>query len=264
MTIIGLTIGGLDSWGGGGITTDLKTFENHQVFGLAALSTVAVEDEQNGFAIRNIANPLLQEQLSTIKNSYQDQLSFIKIGLLADIEQIAMVTDFCREFVGKIPIVLDPVLAFKETQQQAQNDYIAKLKSLIPLASVITPNLTEAQLLLHQSNQANLLELAQALYAAFQVSVVVKGGSRLEGQQAIDVLVNQNERKIFQQPKLRKNTINGAGCSFASALACQLAMKKPMVQAVAYAKQFVFQSIEQGIAIDEDTGNVWHAGIVAK
>lgn len=260
MTLIGLTIGGSDTWGGGGVATDLKTFENHRVFGLMALTSIALETTEEGFVIRPIPTDVLKEQLATIQQSYHDQLSLIKIGLLANSQQVAIVAEFCRAFYGKIPIVLDPVLAFKETQKQAQQDYIEQLKTLIPLASVMTPNLIEAQLLLGASTLTNLLELAQQLQTTYQIPVVVKGGSRIEGNQAIDVLVSLNERKIFQQPKLDQVTINGAGCSFASALACQLALKKPLMQSVAKAKQYVFQAIEQGIHLDSQTGNVWHAG----
>ncbi|HPR81021.1 MAG TPA: bifunctional hydroxymethylpyrimidine kinase/phosphomethylpyrimidine kinase, partial [Enterococcus sp.] len=138
MAKITLTIGGSDTWGGGGIQTDLKTFENLQTFGLSVLTCIAVA-ENDDFVIRPLPASLIHEQLQTIEQTFQ--LDGVKIGLLASAEIVDLVIDFCQRNRGKFPIILDPVLAFKETEQQLQQDYLQKIRELAQWVDLITPNL---------------------------------------------------------------------------------------------------------------------------
>lgn len=258
VALVGLTIGGSDSWGGGGVATDLKTFENHQVFGLMAITTIAIADAEDGFSMRSLPEKLLYEQLNTIEKAYEDRLSVIKIGLLME-EHIEIVERFLKKHTKKIPIVLDPVLAFKETQQQAQYAYIDKLKTLFQYVDVLTPNLIEANLLLDNTS-VKIEDLAIELFKKYATATVVKGGSRLEGQYAEDVLAYENGLKHLTMPKLSCGTINGAGCCFSTAISCQLARKLALVPAVMKAKRYVYHAIEKGILLENQTGNVWHEG----
>ena len=104
-----LTIGGSDPFAGGGIQSDLKTFENFQLFGMSALTCVGMLDENNAFLLENLPAKWLEQQLASIQK--MTDLAGIKIGLLHSLEAIMIVRDFLKKH-PQIPIVLDPVLAF--------------------------------------------------------------------------------------------------------------------------------------------------------
>ena len=251
-----LTIGGSDSWAGGGVATDIKTLEQNGVFGVIALTCMAVAGTTADFIIRSLDSQLLEEQLITIADSYE--LSAIKIGLLSTQESVEVVSRFLE--TQSCPVVLDPVLAFKETDTRYDKEYTQAIKSLCKKATIITPNLEEASMLsgVKPHSVEDVKELAFKLCQALDVSVVIKGGTRLETQDAIDVLYDGLEWYILKAEKLDKQTVNGAGCSFASAIAANLACGLSLYEAVSRAKKFVHHSIERGFILKDGTGNVWY------
>ena len=252
-----LTIGGSDTWGGGGIQTDLKTFENLQVFGLSALTCLAFDKEQQ-FFIKTFDAALVEAQLQTIERSFQ--LDGIKIGLLGSLETIQVVHAFCERNQGKFPIVLDPVMAFKESEQQAMHDYIEQIKTLIPFATVVTPNLAEMQLFMPQTSiqtVEDMKQVSQQFVTTFQTAVYLKGGRRLDEQAAIDLYCDTQQLQIFEGPISQKKTIHGAGCCLSSAIASHLALGLPILESLSTSKRFVYEAIEQGLPLG-DAGNVWH------
>ena len=140
MTKIILTIGGSDPFSGGGIQTDLKTFENHQVFGLSTLTCLATAPK-NHFQIHDLETSLVKEQLASIPAG---SLDGIKIGLIHSEESMLQIATFLKKHAG-LPVVLDPVLAFKETTSVYEKRYMQLLiEKLFPFATIITPNLKEA------------------------------------------------------------------------------------------------------------------------
>ncbi len=144
-----LTIGGSDPFAGGGIQTDLKTFEDFGLFGLSALTSIGVLDTNGRFILESIPSELLERQLASIDQ--MTSLDGIKIGLLNSSEAIMVVRDFIKA-KQNIPIILDPVLAFKETETVINQLYISQLiEELFPLVTMITPNLAEAALLSGQA-----------------------------------------------------------------------------------------------------------------
>ena len=132
MTKTVLTIAGSDTLAGGGLQSDLKTFENHHLFGLTAITCIAVVN--NGqFEINDLPPKLLQEQLKTIDDNLS--LDGIKIGLIHQLESLEIVKNFLQRFDD--PIVLDPVMAFKETDRVYSDTYREKLIELFPFATII-------------------------------------------------------------------------------------------------------------------------------
>ena len=252
-----LTIGGSDTWGGGGIQTDLKTFENLQVFGLSALTCLAFDKEQQ-FFIETLDASLVEAQLKTIEQSFS--LDGVKIGLLGSLETIQVVRAFCERHQGEFPIVLDPVMAFKESDQQAIQAYVEQIKTLIPLATIVTPNLAEMHLLLNHSPLQTVHDMEQAsqqFVAEFQTGVFLKGGRHIDNQVAIDLYCDPTQMKHFQGPLSQKTTIHGAGCCLSSAIASHLALGYPLLESLLVSKRFVYEAIEQGLPVGQ-AGNVWH------
>ncbi|MBO0450635.1 bifunctional hydroxymethylpyrimidine kinase/phosphomethylpyrimidine kinase [Candidatus Enterococcus murrayae] len=254
MTKTVLTIAGSDTLAGGGLQSDIKVFENHQLFGLTAITCVAVVNNHQ-FEINDLSPSLLQEQLTTIKDHLN--VDGIKIGLIHQLESLEIVKSFLRGFVG--PIVLDPVMAFKETDRVYSDTYREKLIELFPFATIITPNLKEAEILAQQSI-TNLDEMALAarkILALGARSVVIKGGERLSGELASDLFYDGEQSEFFSKPKLTQAAINGAGCSFASAITSNLVLGKELIPAISKSKDYVYQGIKNGITLKNGEGNVW-------
>lgn len=254
MTRTILTIAGSDTLAGGGLQSDLKTFEDYHLFGLTAITCIAVV--KNGqFAITNLPTELLNDQLNTIKDNLS--LDGIKLGLIHQLESLEIVKSFLRSFDG--PIVLDPVMAFKETDHVYNDCYREKLIELFPFATVITPNLKEAELLSQQkiSNPTEMEQAAKKIIDLGAQSVVIKGGQRLSGNLASDLFYNSETFQYFSKPKLSNVTINGAGCTFASAIAANLVLGKDLVNAIEDSKEYVYQGIKNGLLLKNGEGNVW-------
>ena len=253
MVLKTLTIGGSDTWGGGGIQTDLRTFENLNTFGLTVLTCIAVEEADN-FAIRALPVELVKEQLQTIEKNFQ--LDGVKIGLLATVEIVEVVIDFCRRHQGEFPIILDPVLAFKETQEQLVAEYIEKMKSLFPLVDLITPNRNEAQLLANSESIETLeamVEVTKKLAHQTKIKMIVTGGGLI----ATDLYRDGEETRAFTGPISENKTNHGAGCSFSSAICAHLAQGFSLFESIDKSKKYVFEAIENGVIVG-DAGNVWH------
>lgn len=257
-----LTIAGSDTLAGGGLQSDLKTFENYQLFGLTAITCIAVVKDHQ-FEIKDLPAEVISEQLDTIRETIK--LDGIKIGLIHSLEGIELVREFLTHY--KVPIVLDPVLAFKETDQTYNQTYKdALVEKLFPLAEVVTPNLKEAEILSEMkiTTIAEMKQAAQKILLLGPKAVVIKGGERLSGTLASDLYYDGEQFELFSKPKLAKPTINGAGCTFASSIAANLVQGKPLIEAIAKSKAFVYHAIENGVYLNAAEGNVWYGGIAGR
>ncbi|AFM71244.1 hydroxymethylpyrimidine/phosphomethylpyrimidine kinase [Enterococcus hirae] len=256
-----LTIGGSDPFAGGGIQSDLKTFENFQLFGMSALTCVGMLDENNAFLLENLPAKWLEQQLASIQK--MTDLAGIKIGLLHSLEAIIIVRDFLKKH-PQIPIVLDPVLAFKETTSLANQQYIECLvKELFPLVDLVTPNLKEAALLSGKKKISSInevIETTKFIHTLGSKAVVVKGGSGIHGDEAIDVLYSHDGLTTFTMEKLTRSTVNGAGCTFSSAITANLVHGYTLPQAIQRSKTYVYQCILNGVEMNDQTGSVWSGG----
>jgi len=253
-----LTIAGSDILSGGGIQADLATFTEYGLFGLSVITSI-VTVKADTFTITPIDLDLVAAQLASIQENYQ--LSAIKIGLVPSVEMIELVGAFVRRVGQNIPVVVDPVMVFKENGSVPIQELVEAIKSdLLPFATVTTPNLTETKMLsgrIEITNEVDLQSAAQTILTFGAKAVVAKGGTRLNQKTAIDVLVSKDVVKEFQAPIVNAKFNNGAGCTFSSAIASQLALEQEIETAVQNAKDFVFQGIKHGVAISPEFGNVW-------
>lgn len=253
-----LTIAGSDPLAAGGLQADLATFSEYGLFGLAAITSI-VTNVQHDFKIYPTNAQQLKEQLATI--FALPDIAGIKLGLLPTVELIELVGQSLKERPAKL-VVFDPVLIFKEANQLDLADLVQAMRvNIFPYVDVITPNLSEAALLADRpvpTSSADLLSLAQQIQSDFKGSVVIKGGKRLAGTKALDLLLDSEQNvHYFEKPMLNAVTINGAGCTFAAAITANLSLGLDLVSAVEDAKDFVYQGIQAGIPIEADLGNVW-------
>ena len=255
-----VTIAGSDSLAGGGIQADLATFDEYNFQGLSVITSI-VTVTQSDFLIHEIAPELVLEQMQSI--FALDDIAAVKIGLLPTQTHMVMGADFLKSHVKGIPIIVDPVMVFKESDQANTTKMVQAMKTyLLPIATVLTPNLPETELLSGQkiTTVSDLTRAAEQLLQDGCQAVYAKGGTRLDGAQVKDVLVEKTGVvSIFEQPKLTTHTNNGAGCTLSAAIASNLGQTKSLTDAAKAAQAFVHAGIEHGVLLNQsfEIGNVW-------
>ncbi|MGO2082641.1 hydroxymethylpyrimidine/phosphomethylpyrimidine kinase [Vagococcus sp.] len=255
-----LIIAGSDTLSGGGLQADVRTFQRFEIPSCQILTCIVTVPSDTGEVdIYDMPLSLFEKELASLGDG--SQFSGIKVGMLANLEIAKQVSLFLKKIVVDIPIVIDPVLALKESGFGMSTEIVHFFKQeLLPLATVITPNLHEAELLSnHQGIEtiAEMEQVAQELHQANIANIVIKGGLRFPGDEALDLLWSNQQLTLFKQRKLANYHNNGAGCTFASAITVGLIQGKTLIQSVAQAKSFVYQAIEQGIPFLPELGNVW-------
>ena len=249
-----LTIAGSDSLAGGGLQADLRTFEELEVFGLSVVTSIASIQPET-VEISWLTPVVIRQQLQSILT--QTKLRYLKTGLMDS----AALQVVCDELAPRTcQLVVDPVLVFKEGQTELQTDYLTLLRQkLLPLAYLTTPNLTEASQIsgVEITTKADCELAAQKIQALGCPNVVIKGGARLAGSGASDLLLSGTKFTWLEGPRSSKTTTDGAGCTFSAAITARLASGSTLLEAVQYAKAFVYQGIEHGVVINDHFGDVW-------
>jgi pyridoxine kinase len=246
-----LTIAGSDSLAGGGLQADLKAFEEFNTFGLSVITSIA-DIFPNDLQITTLSADIVERQLDSIFS--QMRPSTIKTGLLGSLENLEVVVKYLQDFEGKI--IVDPVLAFKEGSSENDAEYVQAVKEqLLPLATIVTPNVSEAEKLsgLEINKSTDLMEVAKTIQGFGCSNVLIKYG-RENGN---DFLLTENGSRLFEAHKLDSKTINGAGCTLSASIAALLAHGKSVEDAVQGAKSFVYDAIELGVLTGTNTGSVW-------
>jgi hydroxymethylpyrimidine/phosphomethylpyrimidine kinase len=260
MTAIALTIAGSDSGGGAGIQADLKTFAALGVYGASAITALTAQNTQGVDAVLAVPPDFVGAQIWAAAGDLE--VAAIKIGMLATAPVIGAVADGLADFQG-VPVVLDPVMVAASGDKLLDEDAIATLRArLLPLATLITPNLPEAAALLEVSEARNEQEMSEqgaALLAIGARAVLVKGG-HLRGEQAVDLLVTAEGVEHFAAPRVATRNTHGTGCTLSSAIAAELAKGASLRDAVARSKSFVTEALKQADAlhIGKGRGPVHH------
>ncbi|MBN9440840.1 bifunctional hydroxymethylpyrimidine kinase/phosphomethylpyrimidine kinase [Bosea sp. (in: a-proteobacteria)] len=241
---IALTIAGSDSSGGAGIQADLKTFAAHQVYGASVIVALTAQNTQAVRAIHPVPADFVAAQIDAV---FEDlDVAAVKIGMLATAELIETVADGLERH-GARNIVLDPVMIAASGGRLLQEDAIEALKRrLLPLATLVTPNLPEAAALLGtamaQTEEA-AAEQGSAIAALGAANVLVKGG-HASGADSVDVLVSQGgQRQRFVAPRIETLNTHGTGCTLSSAIASGLAHGIALDEAVSLAKRYISSAI---------------------
>jgi hydroxymethylpyrimidine/phosphomethylpyrimidine kinase len=239
---IALSIAGSDPSGGAGIQADLKTFSALGVYG-AALPVALTA--QNTMGVTGV-HPVPPDFVAAGLKALFDDLAIdaVKIGMLPGAEVMEVVrADLARH--PDCPVVLDPVMVATSGDRLLPADAMQALRTLFPLASVITPNLPEAAALLDApiaASEDEMLDQARRLLALGPRAVLVKGGHR-GGAEAVDLLVGAEGTRRFAAPRIDTANTHGTGCTLSSAIAAGLARGLPLVEAVAAAKAYVSAAI---------------------
>lgn len=239
-----LTIAGFDGSGGAGIQADLKTFSAWGCYGMTILTALPV---QNTCGVRN-CYPLplqaIKDQLQAIFDDITPDC--IKIGMLYSADIIETVAEFLKTRAVGIPVVLDPVTVAKSGDPLLLPEAMDNLKSLlIPLCTLVTPNLPEASALtgIQANTPENMPALAKAVLTLGSRAVLLKGG-HLESAVSHDLLLNQQgELHWLEGNRIASKNTHGTGCTLSAAIAAGLAQGMALPQACLAAKKYVFQAI---------------------
>lgn len=234
-----LAISGNDIFSGGGLYADLATYTTHHLHGFVAVTCLTAMTDK-GFEVFATDSSVFSQQLKSLKDV---PFSGIKLGLLPNVEIAELALAFVKEHAD-IPIVLDPVLVCKENHDVEVSVLRDELLKFLPYATIITPNLVEAELLSQKSIQTleDMKAVAKELHELGAKHVVIKGGNRFSQTVAVDVFYDGQDFHVLENPVLNHNNI-GAGCTFASSIASQLLLGHPVLEAVQFSKNFVYQAI---------------------
>jgi hydroxymethylpyrimidine/phosphomethylpyrimidine kinase len=247
-----LIIAGSDSGGGAGIQADLKTVSALGAFGMTAITALTAQNTTGVYGVREIEPNFVVAQIEACVNDIG--CDAVKTGMLSSSEIINAVAAEILERKLK-PLVVDPVMIAKSGAPLLNPDSVASLKTkLLPLATVVTPNLHEAAALtgLDIKTLVQMKEAARAIHDLGPENVVVKGG-HLEGV-AADILYDGHEFIEFRAERIDTKDTHGTGCIFASAIAANLAHKKTPRESVAAAKDFISDAIRSGLGIGKGYG----------
>jgi hydroxymethylpyrimidine/phosphomethylpyrimidine kinase len=241
-----LTIAGFDPSCGAGTAADLKTFAAHGCYGVAAITSLTVQNTQGVETAYNTPSVELRQQLEILAKDCE--IAAVKIGMLGNRGNAVVVGEFldAHKFAH---IVHDPVMKSSsgaELLDAGGIKYIAT--ELLKRASVITPNVPEAEILtgLTIKDVADMEAAARKIVEMGARAVIVKGGHM---ERAIDVLFDGTEMVQLGGEKLKTENTHGTGCTFASAIAAQLASARSLLEAATLAKAYVTVAIEKGYAI---------------
>lgn len=230
---IALTIAGSDCSGGAGIQADLKTFQHLGVHGLSAITSIVSETPLVVRQIEPITMPLLQDQVKLLLGSYP--IGAIKTGLLPSRASTIGVYEILKQ--TQLPLVVDPVMVASSGTQLVDQTAIAVLTNrLLPITTLVTPNMVEASTILGRdvATEDDLESAARDIATQHQTSCLVKGG-HLPGQSdRLDVLWHNNQAHHFSHPAadLPEGGIHGTGCTLSAAITAGLARGQPVEEAV--------------------------------
>jgi len=254
-----LTIAGSDSGGGAGIQADLKTFSALGVYGASVITAITAQNTREVTAVEEVSVGLVRAQLDAVLDDLD--IAAVKVGMLFSAEIVAAVAGRLGEV--RAPIVVDPVMVAKSGDALLQPPAVAALvRDLLPIATLLTPNLPEAARLLGEPRAGSVEAMAgqgQRLRALGPRAVLMKGGHR-SGAILTDVLVTDTGALRLEAPRIETRNTHGTGCSLSSAIAAGLAKGVALEAAVRQAHAWLHAAIRAAdrLAVGSGRGPVHH------
>ena len=264
-----LTIAGSDSGGGAGIQADLKTFAAHGAYGMSVITAVTAQDTRAVHAVHAVPADVVAAQIDAVFGDLG--VDAVKVGMLADADLVRTVADRLRHHVPR-HVVLDPVMVAKSGDALLADSAVTALtEHLLPLATVVTPNLPEAERLtgldLHSEDAGEdageeARAAAARLIAAMasqdaQPAVLVKGGHG-QGDEVVDLLFAGGARHRYLHPRQRTTSTHGTGCTLSSAIAARLARGNDLPTAVGGAIEYLQGAMRAAFPLGGGHGPVNH------
>lgn len=250
MTAIALTVAGSDSGGGAGIQADLKTFQELGVFGTSALTAVTAQNTLGVHGVYPIEAVGVAAQMQAVLDDFN--VTAVKTGMLFSADIIRAVAETLKSH-GSPTLIIDPVMIAKGGASLLLEEAVDALKTvLIPLASVITPNIPEAEVLAGMpiKSDGDVEEAANCILQLGAAAVVIKGGHRQGADYAEDLFLSANgERLALRSEWIHTRNTHGTGCTFSAAITARIAQGIPISEAIVDAKRFIQAAITDGLTL---------------
>ncbi len=251
-----LTIAGSDSSGGAGVQADIKTITAHKMYAMSAVTALTAQNTTGVYGILDAGAKFTALQLDCIFSDIRPDA--VKIGMVSNAETINAIADKLTEYDAK-NIVIDPVMTATSGSDLMKDGSVrALVERLFPLASVITPNIPEAQTLsgMEIMSRGDMISAARIIAAATAGAVLIKGGHLADT--ADDLLYKDGREIWFGAPRIDNPNTHGTGCTLSSAIACNLAAGKSIEAAAADAKKYIIRAISAGLNLGHGSGPLNH------
>lgn len=268
-----LSIAGSDPSGGAGIQADLKAFSAGCTYGMAVLTALTAQNTLGVTAIHALPRDFVRAQIEAIFSDIR--VDAVKIGMIANAQIAETVAATLEAHAAGIPVVLDPVMVAKGGAPLLASDANQTiLERLLPLATVITPNLPEAAALLGEQEaqtREGMAEQAKRLLLLGPRAVLIKGG-HLESDDSPDVLAEADRVTWYEGPRTKTKNTHGTGCTLSSAIAAELAKGQFVVEAVRAAKTYLAEAIAAADQLSVGSGHgpvhhfveLWNEGVTRR
>ena len=252
-----LTIAGSDCSGGAGIQADIKAISANGVFAMSVITAITSQNTMGVFDVENVTPDMIKSQINAIFDDIN--VDSIKIGMVSKIESIRAIGEALTSISKLPPIVLDPVMVSKSGYKLLSNDAKETLiKELFPLATLVTPNLPEAEEILNIKIE-NLDDMRKAAIKILKLgckSVLIKGG-HLEGD-STDLFFDGNKFSYYKQERINVKHTHGTGCTLSSAIAANIAKGMELEEAIEEGKEYITKAIQYGFKLGNGVGPTNH------
>jgi hydroxymethylpyrimidine kinase/phosphomethylpyrimidine kinase len=256
-----LTIAGSDSGGGAGIQADLKTFAAIGVHGTSVLTCITAQNPLRVAGVQETNPKLVRQQLEAVFEAFPPQ--GIKTGMLFSKRIIQQVSQFLQARRKLPPLVIDPVMVSTSGNSLLQSNAVkAMIEQLFPLATLITPNVPEAEALGASPirEPEDLRIAARSLHERFGCAILLKGGHLAKTRESIDIFFDGTSELMLTAPRVAGVKTHGTGCTYSAAIAGYMAAGAPLELAVAYGKDFVTHAIAGTVRVAKEDVLGWADG----
>jgi len=255
-----LTIAGSDCSGGAGIQADIKTITAHKMYAMSAITALTAQNTTGVYGIEEVTPEFVGQQIDCIFNDICPDA--VKIGMVSSTKIIEVIVAKLIQYKPK-NIVIDPVMVSTSGSKllcdDAMNTLITKL---IPLATVITPNIPEAEVLCGFSikNENDMIKAAKEISKILKGAVLVKGGHLVSD--AVDLLYENGNIHWFRTKRVENPNTHGTGCTLSSAIACNLAEGKSLTISIEDAKAYLTGALQAGLNLGQGSGPLEHTYLI--
>lgn len=250
-----LTIAGSDCSGGAGIQADLKTFATHGVYGMSAITALTAQNTTGVYGIMDVSSDFVKQQLDCIFEDIQPDA--IKIGMVSSKSIIEVIKERLT-FHHANNIVLDPVMVSTSGSLLLDKGAIEALKSLFSIATVITPNISEAEWLSGMciKSKEDMIQAAEKIQVFYKGSILIKGG-HLENT-ADDLLLHEKQIHWFHGQRINNPNTHGTGCTLSSAIASNLSKGHDLIESIMKAKAYITGALLEDFNLGKGSGPLKH------
>ncbi len=251
-----LTIAGSDSGGNAGVQADLRTFHAYRLHGCTVFTALTAQNPNGVYAVKEVAADFVGAQLDAVLGTYS--IAALKTGMLGSAGVVEAAVERLKAH-PQIAKVVDPVMvATSGAKLTGEATRKAMEEFLFPLATLMTPNMPEAEVLSGRAIESlqDMRETAKCLYDRFGAAVLIKGGHQMRNlSEAEDVLFDGRGCTTFSLPRIEKPiSTHGTGCTLSAAIAAELALGRNLKEAVKGAKEYVHKAIERSYHVGENCG----------